>query len=90
MSARFQNPMVLTPCARNGIFRYFDTGITETYFKLQPPATTPTIAVVDGVGNPAQAGNKSGRQRVHRHSPVRERIRSPAELHPPKQTVPMR
>jgi hypothetical protein len=46
------NPVVLTPCARNGIFRYFDgwnngNDIAPTVF-----GATPTTAVVDGVGNP--------------------------------------
>jgi hypothetical protein len=47
-----QNPLVLTPCARNGIFRYFDDWNNGN--AIQPTATgsTPTIAVVDGLGNP--------------------------------------
>src|SRR6185295_3127189 len=57
-----QNPMVLTPCARNGIFRYFDTWNNGN--ALQAPQTsgsTPTIAVVDGVGNPVMpATNPTG------------------------------
>src|SRR5262245_50540272 len=54
------NSIVLTPCARRGIFRYWDTGSTLTTNMwnsgnaFQPTAfgTTPTIAVVDGLGNP--------------------------------------
>jgi Carboxypeptidase regulatory-like domain len=54
------NSIVLTPCARRGIFRYWDTGSTLTTNMwnngnaIQPTAsgTTPTIAVVDGLGNP--------------------------------------
>ena len=51
-----QNPIVLTPCARNGIFRYFDgwNNGNSLQVKTQPGNATPTIAVVDGVGNPQQ------------------------------------
>jgi hypothetical protein len=57
-----QNPVVLTPCARRGIFRYFDTWNNGNYFQqTQATGTTPTIAVVDGVGNPATpAANPNG------------------------------
>jgi hypothetical protein len=57
-----QNPVVLTPCARRGIFRYFDTWNNGNFF--QSPVTTgstPTIAVVDGLGNPvAPSTNPNG------------------------------
>src|SRR5206468_1033212 len=46
------NPMVLTPCARNGIFRYYDgwnNGNAQT--ATISSGGTPTIAVVDSVGN---------------------------------------
>src|SRR5436190_22881335 len=47
------NPLVLTPCARNGIFRYFDTWNNGNAIQQTVPGTaTPTIAVVDGLGNP--------------------------------------
>ncbi len=55
------NSIVLTPCARRGIFRYWDTGssaLTNMWNNgnavqaLQSTGTTPTIAVVDGLGNP--------------------------------------
>jgi hypothetical protein len=57
-----QNPMVLTPCARNGIFRYFDNwnngNVTEP---TQATGNTPTIAVVNAVGAPvAPATNPNG------------------------------
>src|SRR2546426_36907 len=46
------NPVVLTPCARNGIFRYFDNWNNGNVIQVTQPGTaTPTIAVVDGVGN---------------------------------------
>ena len=48
-----QNPVVLTPCARNGIFRYFDgwnNGNATT--PTTSTGATPTIAVVDAAGNP--------------------------------------
>ncbi len=47
------NAVVLTPCARNGIFRYFDNWNSGN--AQQPTVTTgatPTIAVVDLNGNP--------------------------------------
>ena len=48
-----QNPIVLTPCARNGIFRYFDSWNNgNAIAPTQATGTTPTIAVVDGIGNP--------------------------------------
>ena len=56
------NSIVLTPCARNGIFRYFDTGLTTTtgtwnngnirQITTAPGNATPTIAVVDALGKP--------------------------------------
>jgi hypothetical protein len=49
------NALVLTPCARNGIFRYFDTWNNGNV--LQPriaAGATPAIAVVDGLGNPVR------------------------------------
>ncbi len=53
-----QNPMVLTPCARRGIFRYFDNWNNGN--NVQAPQTTgstPTIAVVDAIGNPVTPAN---------------------------------
>jgi hypothetical protein len=47
-----QNPLVLTPCARNGIFRYFDGWNNGNAIQPTATGTTPTIAVVDGTGNP--------------------------------------
>ena len=48
-----QNPIVLTPCARNGIFRYFDGWNNgNAIAPIQAAGSTPTIAVVDGTGNP--------------------------------------
>jgi len=50
-----QYPMVLTPCARNGIFRYFDNwnnGNSVQAIAGGTNPTTATIAVVDGLGNP--------------------------------------
>jgi len=58
-----QNPVVLTPCARNGIFRYFDDwnngNTTQT---LQATGATPTIQVVDVLGNPLPPAYKPGVQ----------------------------
>jgi hypothetical protein len=57
-----QNPMVLTPCARNGIFRYFDGWNNGNALQVTQAGTaTPTIAVVDGLGNPLRpASNPNG------------------------------
>src|SRR5687768_4586651 len=58
-----QNPVVLTPCARKGIFRYFDGWNNGNALQVttQPGNSTPTIAVVDRLGNPQQpAANPNG------------------------------
>jgi hypothetical protein len=58
-----QNPVVLTPCARNGIFRYFDGwnngNTTQT---LAATGATPTIQVVDALGNPLKPAFNPGVQ----------------------------
>src|SRR6476646_1104209 len=63
------NSIVLTPCARRGIFRYWDTGsnVTTNMWNngnaIQPVSlgATPTIAAVDGLGNPLRpATNPDG------------------------------
>ncbi len=56
-----QNPMVLTPCARNGIFRYFDTWNNGNALQVTSLGATPTTAVVDNSGRPlAPATNPNG------------------------------
>jgi hypothetical protein len=57
-----QNVQVLTPCARKGIFRYFDTWNNGNYFTTTTASgNTPTTAVVDALGNPvAPATNPNG------------------------------
>jgi hypothetical protein len=56
-----QNPVVLTPCARNGIFRYFDGWNNGNATAATVGGTTPTTAVVDALGNPvAPATNPAG------------------------------
>jgi hypothetical protein len=57
-----ENAVVLRPCARNGIFRYFDNWSNGNAFQVtQATATTPRIAVVDQSGNPvAPATNPNG------------------------------
>jgi hypothetical protein len=58
-----QNPVVLTPCARNGIFRYFDDWNNgNTTQALQATGATPTIQVVDALGNPLKPAYKPGVQ----------------------------
>jgi hypothetical protein len=47
-----QNALVPTACARNGIFRYFDGWNNGNALQVtQATGTTPTVAVVDGIGN---------------------------------------
>jgi hypothetical protein len=57
-----QNPLVLTPCARNGIFRYFDGWNNGN--AIEPTVATgntPITPVVDGLGNPLRpATNPNG------------------------------
>ena len=56
-----QNPVVLTPCARNGIFRYFDGWNNGNVTAATVLGTTPTTAVVDALGNPVPpATNPTG------------------------------
>jgi hypothetical protein len=56
-----QNPVVLTPCARNGIFRYFDSWNNGNLNQaLQATTATPTIAVVDVLGNPLRPTTNPG------------------------------
>jgi hypothetical protein len=47
-----ENPTVLTPCARNGIFRYYDNWSNGNAFQATTGGATPRIAVVDQAGNP--------------------------------------
>ena len=53
-----QNPLVLTPCARRGIFRYFDSGTgipswnNGNATSTTNTGNTPATAVVDVFGNP--------------------------------------
>ena len=47
-----QNAQVLTPCARNGIFRYFDGWNNGNVTQTLATGGTPTIQVVDALGNP--------------------------------------
>lgn len=56
------NPLVLTPCARKGIFRYYDNWNNGRYGQVTNVAgNTPITAVVDFAGNPvAPATNPDG------------------------------
>jgi Carboxypeptidase regulatory-like domain len=57
------NATVLTPCARNGIFRYYDNWANGNALQVTTDASaaTPRIAVVDQSGNPRQpATNPNG------------------------------
>jgi hypothetical protein len=55
------NATVLTPCARRGIFRYYDNWSNGSAFQATSTGATPRIAVVDEFGNPkAPATNPNG------------------------------
>jgi hypothetical protein len=55
------NAVILTPCARLGIFRYFENWNNGNLFQVTTGGTTPTLAVVDASGNPiAPATNPNG------------------------------
>jgi hypothetical protein len=55
------NVTVLTPCARNGVFRYFDGWNNASFGTATTTGATPTISVVDVNGNPvAPATNPNG------------------------------
>src|SRR6266850_6724899 len=47
-----QNVTILTPCARNGVFRYFDNWNNGNLTQTTAFGSTPTIRVVDNSGNP--------------------------------------
>src|SRR5436309_13883428 len=48
------NAIVLTPCARNGVFRYYDNWANGNVLQVtQANGANPTTAVVDYQGNPA-------------------------------------
>jgi len=58
-----QNTQVLTPCARNGIFRYYDNWNNgNTTNTLAATGATPTIQVVDALGNPLKPAYNPGAQ----------------------------
>jgi hypothetical protein len=46
------NANILTPCARRGIFRYFDNWSNGNVNTVTNRGTTPVTAVVDSLGNP--------------------------------------
>src|SRR6185295_3530265 len=55
------NATILTPCARNGIFRYYDNWANGNALQAVNTGSTPRIAVVDHAGNPvAPATNPDG------------------------------
>ena len=56
-----QNVTTLTPCARNGIFRYFDNWNNGNAIQPTSLGATPTIQVIDSGGNPVRpATNPDG------------------------------
>src|SRR5437867_7789941 len=46
------NPIVVTPCAQRGIFRYYDNWNNGNDLAATTTGATPVIAVVDNAGNP--------------------------------------
>src|SRR5437870_7292774 len=55
------DPIVLTPCAQRGIFRYYDNWNNGNALAPTTTGATPAIAVVDNAGNPrAPARNPDG------------------------------
>src|SRR5947208_1436729 len=56
------NAIVLSPCARNGVFRYFDGWANGNVLQVtQPSGANPITAVVDYLGNPVRpATNPNG------------------------------
>jgi len=66
---------VLTPCARNGVFRYFDGWNNGSFGTTTTMGATPTISVVDLLGNPvAPASNPNG-------TPYTGQLRHARQLH---------
>jgi hypothetical protein len=74
------NALVLTPCAQRGIFRYYDNWNNGNVFQVtEATATTPRIAVVDALGNPAPPAanpNGSAHNGVLRYASVFGRLQS--------------
>jgi len=60
-----QNVTILTPCARNGVFRYFDNWNNGNLTQTTAFGSTPTIRVVDDdwhpMENPRHASEQSRR-----------------------------
>jgi hypothetical protein len=59
------NATVLTPCARNGIFRYFDNWSNGNVQQVLTTGATPRIAVVDFQGNPVAPATNPGSTTPH-------------------------
>jgi hypothetical protein len=79
------NVLTLTPCARNGIFRYYDNWNNGNPQSNPEPTFgfTPTIAVVDTAGNPvAPTENPDGSAHngILRYASVFGEIMNPDEL----------
>jgi len=67
-----QNPLVLTPCARNGVFRYYDNWNNGNFRQIEQPGTaTPTIAVVNGLGQPVAPATNPDAQRTSHNGVLR-------------------
>ena len=72
------NATVLTPCARNGIFRYFDGWNNGNRAQVPTTGATPTIAAVDQCRQSGAAGDESERHAFHWILALRERVRRSA------------
>ncbi|MEJ2109424.1 MAG: TonB-dependent receptor [Acidobacteriota bacterium] len=79
------NVLTLTPCARQGIFRYFDNWNNGNPISNPEPTFgfTPTIAVVDRAGNPVAPTvnpDESPHNGILRYASVFGEIMNPGEL----------
>jgi len=71
-----QRPVVLTDCARNGVFRYFDGWVNGNMnTTLSSTGTTPTRAVVDSFGNPVTPPTNPGANQDPNTNPFTGQLR---------------
>jgi hypothetical protein len=59
------NATILTPCARNGIFRYYDNWSNGNVLQVPTTGNTPRIAVVDFNGTPVAPATNPGSTTPH-------------------------
>ena len=67
---------MLTDCARNGIFRYWEGwGNGNTLTPTNTAAAAPAIPSVDSFGNPVRPATNPNRNAVHRPVALLQRLR---------------